>query len=419
MSSRSVCVILTLVVSALLLVSQPVAAQEAAVSSFADEQLSAIAKSPSNDCMAGLGVGATLLIPYFEVDLTTGSLTTLVAVGNHYSSPTLCRVVLWTDWGIPSLAFDIYLTSYDIVTFNVRDIFFAGNLPSTGETANLSGFPFCGSWPPYHSNPVIGSGDLDKLAEMHTGAVDSITKLCSGEDHGDNIARGYITIDVVDECSGREVVNPVFTPANTDYPYFAEGGASSGIATAENRLWGDYFYVDDANNFAQATEAVAIWADPGEFTGTGIYTFYGRYSDWDGRDERVPLPSAWQNRFLDGGPFAGGASVIVWRDTNSADIDSADCELGPSWWPLTTSFGAVDEDGGNNEVMDADSVPLAAQRLAISSLDLPLAFGWMRISTGNAQTWIQPSLAAFGRFSASFNGTPYMFLCGNAPPASK
>jgi hypothetical protein len=419
MSSRVVCVCFALSVSALLLVSHPIIAQEVPDTTFADQQLPAVSKSPSNDCMAGLGVGATLLIPYFEVDLTTGSLTTLVAVGNHYSTPTLCRVVIWTDWGIPSLAFDIYLTSYDIVTFNLRDIFFNGNLPSTGESADLSGFPFCGSLPPHHSNPVLNSGELDTLVEMHTGAMDSVTKLCSGADHGDSIARGYLTIDVVDECSGKEVGDPVFTPANTTYPYFDEGGASKGIAIAENRLWGDYFYVDDANNYAQATEAVAIWADPGEFTGTGIYTFYGRYSGWDGRDGRVPLPSAWQQRFLDGGPFAGGASIIVWRDTNSSDSDPADCELGPSWWPLSAAFGAVDEDGGNNEVMDADSLPLATQRLAMSSLDLPLAFGWMRVSTAYAQTWVQPSLAAFGRFSASFNGTPYLFLCGSTPPAPK
>jgi hypothetical protein len=416
MSSRVVCVLLALSVSALLLVSQPVIGQEMPDAIFIDAPLSAVSKSPSNDCMAGLGLGSTLLVPYFEVDLSTGSLTTLVAVGNHLGFPGLCRVVLWTDWGIPSFAFDIYLKRYDVVTFNLRDIFFNGNIPSTGDSDNLSGFPYCGSLPPHHTNPVINRSDLDKLADMHTGAMDSVTKQCAGADHGDNIARGYITIDIVDECSGKEVLNPVFTPANTDYPYFAEGGNSSGIAIVSNQLWGDVFYVDDANNFAQASEAVAIWADEDSFTGTGIYTFYGRYSDWDGRDERVPLPSAWQQRFLDGGPFAGGATLIAWRDTNSSDIGSVACETGPSWWPLSASVGAVDEDGSNTTTIDSLSLPLATQRVVVSSLGLPMAFGWIRVATINGQTWMQPSLAAFGRFSASFNGTPYQFLCDVMPP---
>jgi hypothetical protein len=403
---------MALVVSALLLAPRPVIGQEMP-GMVADERPAN--KSPSGDCMAGLGVGATLLVPYFEVDMTTGSITTLVAVGNHYGADTLCRVVLWTDWGIPTLAFDIYLGGYDIVTFNVRDIFFNGNLPSTGEGVDLSSFAYCGSLEPYHTNPVISSSDRTKLAEMHTGAMDAASKKCSGADHGDNVARGYITIDVVDECSDKEIIDPIFTPANTTYPYFAEGGGGGGIAIAENRIWGDVFYVDNANNYAQASEAVAIWADPGEFTGTGIFTFYGRYSGWDGRDERVPLPSAWQYRFLDGGPFAGGATVIVWLDTNTEDIEPAACDTGPSWYPLIIALGAVDEDGGNNQVPDVDSVPLATQRLSVSSLSLPLAFGWMRISATARQSWVQPSLAAFGRFSASFNGTPFLFLCGPVP----
>ena len=39
-------------------------------------------------------------------------------------------MVRWTDWGVPTLAFDIYLTGYDVQTLNLRDLF-AGNLPMT------------------------------------------------------------------------------------------------------------------------------------------------------------------------------------------------------------------------------------------------------------------------------------------------
>jgi hypothetical protein len=415
MSFRSVCVVIGSSVLAFLLVTGPIAGQDGI---GVDQALAggSASRKAAGDCMVGPGAAATLLIPYFEVDLGDGSLTTLVAVANAYRSGTLCRVVFWTDWGIPSLAFDIYLISFDIQTFNLRDIF-NGILPSTGEGENLESYEYCDTLPPFHTNPVMSSIDLARFADMHTGQMDSMTKNCAGESYDDNVARGYITIDVVNECSGVETIDPVFTPANTIYPYFVNGGGGAGIATTENKLWGDVIYVDDTNNYAQASEVVAIWADPDSFTGSNIYTFYGRYSGWDGRDDRVPLPSMWNQRFLDGGPFAGAASLIVWRDTGTADVDPADCGDGPDWWPLEAAFPALDEDGNNVASADSTSAPLATQRVIVGSLGIPASapFGWIQVSTNRSQSWVQPSLAAFGRFSASFNGTPVWFLCEETP----
>src|SRR5215218_4135209 len=82
---------------------------------------------------------ATMLIPYFEVDLADpAGQTTLFSVNNASAKSTLARVVLWTNWGVPSLAFDVYLTGYDVQTINLRDLF-AGTLPQTGPDTSNSG----------------------------------------------------------------------------------------------------------------------------------------------------------------------------------------------------------------------------------------------------------------------------------------
>src|SRR5258708_1840618 len=78
----------------------------------------------TGNCRLANQPAATLLVPYFEVDLNDPSgRTTLVSVNNAAPRPTLARMVLWTDWGIPTLAFDVYLTGYDVQTFNLRDAF--------------------------------------------------------------------------------------------------------------------------------------------------------------------------------------------------------------------------------------------------------------------------------------------------------
>ncbi len=82
----------------------------------------------SNNCRTADQPAATLLIPYFEVDLSRpDGATTLISINNASSKPALARVVMWTDWGVPTLAFDVYLTGYDIQSLNLRDLF-AGSL---------------------------------------------------------------------------------------------------------------------------------------------------------------------------------------------------------------------------------------------------------------------------------------------------
>src|SRR5829696_3136327 len=82
---------------------------------------------------------ATLLLPYFEVDLDSAEgVTTLFSINNASASAAVAHVTFWTDESIPTLDFDVYLTGYDVQTINVRDIF-NGILPRTADAGADSG----------------------------------------------------------------------------------------------------------------------------------------------------------------------------------------------------------------------------------------------------------------------------------------
>lgn len=369
-------------------------------------------------CQIGPGLGSSLLFPYFEVDLNDPSgITTLISVNNSPNSAALTRLIMWTDWGIPTMAFDIYLKGIDIQTINVRSLF-DGDLPVTGLGADLGGFDDCGAMPPQYGSPALTAGQIEQLRTAHTGQAGHIDGLCYAADHGDGIARGFITVDVVDQCTGLEAYEPLFTPANLCCSYFVDGGGPAGIAVVSNRLWGDIIYVDNANNSAQGSEAISLWADPAVFPGTGTYTFYGRHHSYDTRDERVPLPTTWDQRFLNGGAFDGGAELIVYHEPNSSEAAPIACGTTPSWYPLTSFVGTVDEDADNLVYHSEYHFPLVTQRVPIDTIAPPYDFGWLHVQADDRQMWIQPILTGSGRFSAGFNGTPISFLCGLIPPSN-
>ena len=381
------------------------------------------------DCQIGTRLGSTVLVPYFEYDPAAGfdGLTTLFSVTNESNQPTLVRVVLWTDWGIPTLGFDVYLPAFDVQSFNVRDLF-NGNVPSTGEGADLSGFNFCESatFRPFHTNPVLNGDQAAQIRAWHAGTGGPLNANCAGENHGDGLIRGYVTLDTVDECSGI-VIGETFSPAWASY--FADGGGGTGaIAIAQNRLWGDFLIVDPANAFAQGSEAVGLWADPARFAADPIFTFYGRYSGYDGRDERVPLPTLWATRFLDGGPFTGGADLIVWRDTGVATVAPVACGGHPAWHPLQEGFVVARDETGNpaNRIevgTESNFFPLATQKVPVSDFGLPYAFGRLQLSLADGpnlnnprQAWVQTVLSANGLYSAGMNARAINELCDDAPP---
>jgi hypothetical protein len=90
--------------------------------------------------------GSTLLIPYFEVDLSNpngrntiftinvGGRMDIISGSPNDSAPTalLTHVTIWSDLAVPVFSFNVYLTGYDVKTVNMRNVL-SGTLPRTAS----------------------------------------------------------------------------------------------------------------------------------------------------------------------------------------------------------------------------------------------------------------------------------------------
>ncbi len=322
---------------------------------------------------------ATLMLPYFEVDLAAAPGTgvdTLFSINNASAAPTIAHVSVWTDWTQPVLDFDIFLTGFDVQSVSLYQVFVNGNLPVTADEQSdlmgtapvpegdragdptstcdgtddscsphginpewdgsfdgtgilVDGVEDCVDIFPFFVNPLLEDTRLSDIQAKLTGQA--IDGTCYGADHGDDTARGYIMIDNANACS---LIFP------NDPGYFSDG-VDAGLASNVNQLWGDWFLVDPTNAFAEGDNLVHIEAADGFDGGDNDYTFYRRYSSPDGSaDNREPLATSWGVRYLNGIPF-DGTSLTVWRDSTSADIDgdgyacaAPGAAGGPSWHPL-------------------------------------------------------------------------------------
>ena len=404
---------------------------------------------------------ATLLLPYFEVDLDDqNGAQTLFSINNASAAAAIAHVTLWTDESIPTLDFDVYLTGYDVQTINLFDIFRLGNLPRTadrgvdaalgdtgspsppiGPTQAANVNPFTGPFTPgvptefdfggssgpcvaAYTNPVLDSTRISNLQAAHTGRNAPAYGGCMGANYGDNIARGYVTVDSVTQC------NLLFPSSAT---YF-----SGGIADTRNILWGDYFYVNSSEDSAQGETLVHVEScpDPSVGNGAGLcpflpgdYTFYGRYAAVAGLDQREPLASEFATRFVNGGVFGGGTDLIVWRDSKTIPTGANgphSCATTPAWFPLnqTDVLGFDEQENPEDLCFTGDVVspplggaqtcfPLEAQRVnlaggnAIGADPAPSTpFGWLLIDLdftlgggadpfpGIAQAWVTTVMSA-------------------------
>jgi len=408
---------------------------------------------------------ATLLLPYFEVDLKNNNspsgVNTLFSINNASASAAVAHVTFWTDQSIPTLDFDVYLTGYDVQTISVRDIF-NGILPRTADAGADQGFNpevspkgtlsqdinFPGSSGPCvapYKNPVLDPTRITNLRAAHTGQNAPSYGGCLGANYGDNVARGYVTVDSVTQC------NLLFPSSAT---YF-----SGGIADTRNILWGDYFYVNSGQNFASGETLVHVEACPNPSVGNGAghcpftpgqYTFYGRYAAVAGQDQREPLATTFASRYINGGDFNGGTSLIVWRDSKTVPtgINGVyNCNLadGPAWFPLNqTDVVAFDETENPQDLCFTGDVvsppqggaqtcfPLEAQRVSLSGGNVigsnptpSSAFGWIYLNLNTtvsgvnypaanpaiAQAWVETVMDANGRFSVGFDAIKLDSAC--------
>lgn len=392
---------------------------------------------------------ATLLLPYFEVDLGNPSgVNTLFTVSNASATAVVAHVVLWSDWGLPSIGFDLYLTGYDVQPIDLRQVF-AGQLPVTadagtdptdtisnkGDLSQDINFPGaigpCGTSRTLYNQPDPGAAiKFQHLNRVHTGQSSPIDGRCWGAAYGDAIARGYVTVDAVTQCS-------LLTP--TDAGYFAS------IATAQNVLYGDYAIVSSQQNYAIGESLVHIEAcRPGGgmppffgYVGTGAghcplvpgdYSFYGRYVGFDASDQREPLPTTFAARYQGGSK----SDLLVWRDTKSTisgNNGPRACGLRPSWAPLgnTEVIGFDNEENSTalcTAPVDGTTCwPLATQRTNVKDgngltarIKPPYTAGWLHLNLNHAvsgdlypdasQAWVVGVRSNAGRFASGSDALP-------------
>jgi len=300
--------------------------------------VSASAGSLDNDASCDIKVGpaATLLLPYFEVDLqNAGAQTTLFTITNVSRYSQIAHVTLWTDWGFPVLTFNIFLVGYDVQGINLRDILVSGMVASpvgTGPTTVKSPLGVLTSPPvgPGYANPnfkaVIDCDALPGLipqtfmaavrAALTTGVYtpDGSASCPNPVGFAHANAIGYATIDAVGSCTSRLPSDPLYY--TTDLLF-------------DNVLIGDYQQIGphpagtSAVSFdAAGNPMVHIRAVPeGGGAGSNVaaelpYTFYDRYTPAANRtqDRRQPLPSTFAARFIQGGPAAFATNYTIWRE---------------------------------------------------------------------------------------------------------
>ncbi|HEX2223874.1 MAG TPA: hypothetical protein VHN15_06690 [Thermoanaerobaculia bacterium] len=382
----------------------------------------------SEICSLDTVPAATLLLPYFDVDLSDPQgRTTLMSIGNATDRATLAHVTLWTDAGLPTLNFNVYLTGYDIQTLNLRDLL-QGRLPATadpsrdpadvlsprGAESQDTGFPQCEGLLPL---PAVPPNIVDFFQKAHLGQPSSLHGgLCLGFPTDGKRARGYVTVDVVRRCS-------LLFP--TDPGYFGPDG----VAGHDNVLWGEFFYVEPGEQYAQGENLVRIESDPSRFK-NGDRTFYGRYVGDSGIDGREPLPRKWGVRYLTGGVFTAGTDVLVWaqpRRHPSLEVQDRPfrCDGGkPAWYPqIQDAFYVFDEEERvENSGFFITPPPrrthpfaIAGRYSALRDLAVPFDFGWMFVDfQPSPQAWVGSVTSASGTFSGGFEGTPFQGSC--APP---
>jgi hypothetical protein len=393
----------------------------------------------ADPCSIDQRPAATLLLPYFEVDPANPSgLTTLLSINNASATAVLANVVVWTDFGVPTLGFQVYLTGYDVQTINLRDIFH-GNLPGTatdgqdpqdvispqGEYSQDINFASCSGTLPYQPLPA---SFVVHLENAHTGRFSSVLGGCAGQDLRDGRIRGYVTVDTVRDCTLKVPSDP---------GYFGPEG--DGIATNQNVLWGDYLYVDPAAKYSDGENLVRVKAFPGAFQ-PGDLTFYGRYVGMSGADARQPLATTWGSRYVNGGAFSGGTDVVAWRDSGRI-VRPFPCGTRPAGFPLNLmSEVAFDEEEqavllGAEPSFPAPRIddlvfPAEANRVHIDgpALPVPFNFGWLYFDLNAPtatvpghrdeirQSWMETIMKAQGQYSAGFSATPFDSACGPAGP---
>jgi len=293
-----------------------------------------------DSCDIGTAPAATLLLPYFEVDVnpTVQGQTTLFTITNVSRFPQIAHVTVWTDWSFPVLDFNIFLTGYDVQPINLYDVIVRGIVaPPSGTTSATTPGALSASNTTGNNNLLLASAPCTSLignvplalraavqSALTTGVFNpgSGFPACSTAGGTHTNAIGYVTVDVAADCSTKFPNDPTYYNLGTgeilfdnvligDYQQLGPAPAGTGAATS----------FDGAGNPMVHIRAVPEGGGAGLggslSPGTNLpYTFYDRYTPSTNRtiDRRQPLPSTFAARFIQGGTGAFATNYKIWRE---------------------------------------------------------------------------------------------------------
>jgi hypothetical protein len=195
----------------------------------------------------------------------------------------------------------------------------------------------------------------DLQAKLKGEPIPSSPTQCAGSPRGNQIARGYVTVDVVTGCTALDPTSP---------------GYFSGVASNDNKLVGEMFLIAAGSTDTMWTYPV-IHLEAATLPPSSP-SFYGRYVGDSGADGREPLPSSYAARFR--GPTPNATRLFVWRETPAMSAPVA-CAGGPAWVPLPTdAVQLLDE--ATHSFPAAASLPVAANAIDVATdLANPFAQG--------------------------------------------
>jgi hypothetical protein len=401
--------------------------------------LSAATVANANICAFDTVPAATLLFPFasFDYNDPISGEDTLLAITNMSAEAQIAHVTLWTDYGVALLNFNILLTGYDIVRFDIGGILRSGYIPVTVSAPHtgaegvqdrgpMSSANSLHTLPPPSIDPPLATNTLGSrcapdnpaypgnyVTPISQGVLDFIQSVLEVSQtypryYSDDCTQPYGNLYSPDPSpwfQTRDDSGPSWMYLTVDliqscHLLFPDSqGYFLDQARTDNVLVGDVMWRSMGGG-ATAAPAVHIEADTSLaavatplFVGSGLpVSFYARYAVPNNgvSDYREPLPTAWAMRYEGIATDFISTDLLVWKGStyNPSPIDleiQGSSPLSPDQLVATNclayTYYAWDEDENVVNVpvptVEINQLPLVTQRVSAEAFDMPADSGWV------------------------------------------